>query len=336
VAVDPFDYDPIMTGDHWDYRTIADGRVRGAYVASPTWPSASCRPAMTTGTTTSHRTTSSGITTTRGSCATTVTATRHRYWNPYSYSCARFRIVFDGRTISLPLRRRRVFTRPFRPSPFRIHDRGGWATAVTASGNGRSTTTGGVACGALISAGAVPSPCLESASDGGIMRPLTRGDGRTPPRPVNARIAPSDPTSERTATAAARAHPRPSSGRANPGPSRGRVTRTPIYGRVNRSRNAVGSGAPHPMYPRVLPPPGPPTAGALSERHRDRRPGRRHPARARVARFRAPSRDAAVTPHHPERGPPLSRSSGAVDHSVPGGAPPLDGLQQLHVRLGAP
>jgi hypothetical protein len=29
VAADPFIYDGIETGDHWDYRVIADGRVRG-------------------------------------------------------------------------------------------------------------------------------------------------------------------------------------------------------------------------------------------------------------------------------------------------------------------
>jgi hypothetical protein len=34
VAADPFEYAAIESGDHWDYRTIADGRVRGdPYVA---------------------------------------------------------------------------------------------------------------------------------------------------------------------------------------------------------------------------------------------------------------------------------------------------------------
>src|SRR6266498_4557334 len=34
IAADPFVYDPIETSDHWDYRVIADGRVRGdPYVA---------------------------------------------------------------------------------------------------------------------------------------------------------------------------------------------------------------------------------------------------------------------------------------------------------------
>ncbi len=34
IAADPFVYDAIETGDHWDYRVIADGRVRGdPYVA---------------------------------------------------------------------------------------------------------------------------------------------------------------------------------------------------------------------------------------------------------------------------------------------------------------
>ena len=34
VATDPFVYDPIQSGDHWDYRVIADGRVHGdPYVA---------------------------------------------------------------------------------------------------------------------------------------------------------------------------------------------------------------------------------------------------------------------------------------------------------------
>jgi hypothetical protein len=54
----------------------------------------------------------------------------YRYWDPYAYSCVRFRIVVFDDPYYYPYRyyggRRVVFTRPFRPEPrFIFKDRGG-------------------------------------------------------------------------------------------------------------------------------------------------------------------------------------------------------------------
>src|SRR5581483_2967334 len=120
ASADPFDYDAIVMSDHWDYRSIADdGRVRGdPYVAL---------------TDLAERLVPSGY---AGwdydvvpyyvqqhyqyprflcyDCHTYATYTR---WNPYAYSCVRFRIVMYDDPYYYPYRRyggtRVVFTRPY-------------------------------------------------------------------------------------------------------------------------------------------------------------------------------------------------------------------------------
>ena len=132
VAADPFDYDPIMTGDHWDYRTIADGRVRGdPYVAltdlaqrivadqSGDWDY-DITPYYV----------ERRYDYPRFLCYDCHSYASYRYWNPYSYSCVRFRIVVFDDPYYYPYRyyggTRVVFTRPFRPQPrFVFKDRGG-------------------------------------------------------------------------------------------------------------------------------------------------------------------------------------------------------------------
>jgi hypothetical protein len=132
AATDPFDYDPIAIGDHWDYRAIADGRVRGdPYVAL---------------TDLAQRIVASQDNDwdydivpyyvdqrydyPRFLCYDCHSYASYRYWNPYSYSCVRFRIVVFDDPYYYPYRyyggRRVVFTRPFRPEPrFIFKDRGG-------------------------------------------------------------------------------------------------------------------------------------------------------------------------------------------------------------------
>ncbi len=132
AATDPFDYDPIAIGDHWDYRAIADGRVRGdPYVAL---------------TDLAQRIVANQDSDwdydiipyyvdqrydyPRFLCYDCHSYASYRYWNPYSYSCVRFRIVVFDDPYYYPYRyyggRRVVFTRPFRPEPrFIFKDRGG-------------------------------------------------------------------------------------------------------------------------------------------------------------------------------------------------------------------
>lgn len=134
ASADPFDYDPIVIGDHWDYRAIADGRVRGdPYVAL---------------TDLAQRIVASQDNAwdydivpyyvdqrydyPRFLCYDCHSYASYRSWNPYSYSCVRFRIVVFDDPYYYPYRyyggTRVVFTRPFRPEPrFIFKDRGGFA-----------------------------------------------------------------------------------------------------------------------------------------------------------------------------------------------------------------
>jgi hypothetical protein len=131
-SADPFDFDPITSGDRWDYRVIADGRVRGdPYVAL---------------TDLAERIVPSGdgdwdydiapyyveqrYDYPRFLCYDCHSYATFSYWNPYAYSCVRFRIVVFDDPYYYPYRyyggRRVVFTRPLRPQPrFIFKDRNG-------------------------------------------------------------------------------------------------------------------------------------------------------------------------------------------------------------------
>ena len=123
VAADPFDYAAIESGDHWDYRTIADGRVRGdPYVAL---------------TELAERIVPEGYADwdydivpyhvqqhyeyPRFLCYDCHAYASYPYWDPYWASCVRFRIVYYDDPYYYPYRYygagRVVFTRPYRPLP---------------------------------------------------------------------------------------------------------------------------------------------------------------------------------------------------------------------------
>ena len=132
AAPDPFDYDPIVSGDHWDYRAIADGRVRGdPYVALTDLAE---RIVTGNGDDWDYDIVPYYVERRydypRFLCYDCHSYASYRYWNPYSYSCVRFRIVVFDDPYYYPYRyyggRRVVFTRPFRPEPrFIFKDRGG-------------------------------------------------------------------------------------------------------------------------------------------------------------------------------------------------------------------
>jgi|SRR5579859_930103 len=132
ASADPFVYDPIETGDHWDYRTIADGRVRGdPYVAL---------------TDLAQRIVQNGNTDwdydlvpyyvqqhydyPRFLCYDCHAYASFSYWDPYAYSCTRFRMIVYDDPYYYPYRYYQgtnvVFVRPFRPEPrFIFRDRTG-------------------------------------------------------------------------------------------------------------------------------------------------------------------------------------------------------------------
>src|SRR2546421_560838 len=123
AAADPFVYDGIQSKDHWDYRLIADGRVRGdPYVAL---------------TDLAQRIVPDGYSDwdydiapyyvqqhydyPRFLCYDCHSYVSYPYWTPYDYTCVRFRIVVFDDPYYYPYRyyggTRVVFTRPYRPEP---------------------------------------------------------------------------------------------------------------------------------------------------------------------------------------------------------------------------
>jgi hypothetical protein len=138
AAADPFVYGAIESEDHWDYRVIADGRVRGdPYVAL---------------TDLAKRIVPDGYADwdydmapyyvqqhydyPRFLCYDCHTYVSYAYWRPYDYSCVRFRIVEYDDPYYYPYRyyggTRVVFTRPLRPEPrFIFKDRQGSDLFIT-------------------------------------------------------------------------------------------------------------------------------------------------------------------------------------------------------------
>src|SRR5438094_3901309 len=123
ASADAFVYDQIESGDHWDYRVIADGRVRGdPYVAM---------------TDLAQRIVPEGYSdwdydvvsynfcthdyTPRFLCYDCHTYVSYSYWDPYYTSCVRFRMFVYDDPWYYPYRYygggRTVFVRPYRPQP---------------------------------------------------------------------------------------------------------------------------------------------------------------------------------------------------------------------------
>ena len=138
AAADPFVYDRLESDEHWDYRTIADGRVRGdPYVAL---------------TDLAQRIVPDGYEDwdydivpyyvqqhydyPRFLCYDCHSYVSYPFWSPYDYTCVRFRIVVYDDPYYYPYRyyggTRVVFTRPERPEPrFIFRDRQGSEAFIT-------------------------------------------------------------------------------------------------------------------------------------------------------------------------------------------------------------
>jgi hypothetical protein len=170
AAADPFRYDPIESAQHWDYRLIADdGRVRGDPYAALTQFA--------------ERIVSPGSADwdydivpyyvqqryqyPRFLCYDCHTHVSYPYWNPYDFSCVRFRIVVFDDPYYYPYRyyggTKVVFTRPYRPEPrFIFKDRTGSDPFITrvrerpVKGNERRDV--GVRGRDIENPGAVPPP----------------------------------------------------------------------------------------------------------------------------------------------------------------------------------
>ena len=123
AATDPIVYDAFETGDHWDYRAIADGRVHGDPYVALTDLAQRILPA-------DFRDWDYDITPyyvnrhydyPRFLCYDCHTYVSYPLWSVYDYTCVRFRIVVFDDPYYYPYRyyggTRVVFTRPYRPEP---------------------------------------------------------------------------------------------------------------------------------------------------------------------------------------------------------------------------
>ncbi len=128
----PFEYDAITSGDHWDYRAVSDGRVRGDPYVALTDLAQRIVPEndsdwdydLVPYYVERH------YDYPRFLCYDCHSYASYSSWDPYAYSCVRFRIVVFDDPYYYPYRyyggTRVVFTRPLRPEPrFIFKDRDG-------------------------------------------------------------------------------------------------------------------------------------------------------------------------------------------------------------------
>jgi hypothetical protein len=249
ASSDPFSYDEIIRGDHWDYRTISDGRVRGDPYVAVLDMADRIAPAGEYDYDVAEYSVERHYDYPRFVCYDCHAYASWRYWDPYSAYCSRFRIVIYDDWYYYPYRRRHygyggtVIVRPYRPGPryvFKDADRrNDYITRVAArpreSGDDRrtpierdrtSTDVGG--------RGAVPAPvsprrrapdaATPKAGSGEVRRrPETRNPAGTRSEPEKApseqrrRAAPAQtraPTTDRDRAApSAESRRRPSEGR---------------------------------------------------------------------------------------------------------------------------
>ena len=131
ASADPFTYDPIENAQHWDYRSIADdGRIQGdPYVALTDLAQRMLAPDYSDWDyDIAPYYVQQHYQYPRFLCYDCHTYVSYRIWDPYAYSCVRFRIVVYDDPYYYPYRyyggSRVVFTRPYRPEPrFIFRDR---------------------------------------------------------------------------------------------------------------------------------------------------------------------------------------------------------------------
>lgn len=120
-APDQFQYDEFVRGDHWDYRLIADGRVRGdPYVSLTDFASRIAGPGEYDYDIAPYYV-DQHYDYPRFLCYDCHSYVSYSYWNPYHYNCNRFRIVIYDDSYYYPYRyynsRNVVIVRPYRPGP---------------------------------------------------------------------------------------------------------------------------------------------------------------------------------------------------------------------------
>jgi hypothetical protein len=253
-APDPYQYDAITAGDHWDYRVIANGRVRGdPYVGLTDLAGQMLPPGyddwdydIVPYYVQRH------YDYPRFLCYDCHRYASYSFWDPYAYSCVRFRIVVYDDPYYYPYRyyggRRVVFTRPFRPEPrFIFKDRGGVGDDrfVTrerqrpVNDNGRR----GVRGADLGGRGSIPVPDVKPRrGDGRPDDPSRRPDRRQqPPVQPDRPHRPDDPAQGRQEQRPDVQRPERQPGRRPDPPARPDPVRRPPEGRPSQPSSRPGS-----------------------------------------------------------------------------------------------
>jgi hypothetical protein len=190
ASADPFMYDPFVRGDHWDYRVISDGRVRGDPYVALTELAAEIVPPqydewdydLVPYHVERH------YDYPRFLCYDCHSYVSWSHWNPYRYSCTSFRIVVYNDPWYYPYRYYRgtrvIFTRPYRPDPRYIFKTRSAGEVFITQARKRPDNERGVRGRDL--GGVVATPRRRSPNDpqqpGGSVQP-DRRDGREVIRP---------------------------------------------------------------------------------------------------------------------------------------------------------
>jgi hypothetical protein len=120
AAPDPFYYDEITRGDHWDYRAISDGQVRGDPYVAMTDLAARIAGSNEYDYDVAEYYVEQHYDYPRFVCYDCHGYVSYQYWDPYSAFCSRFRIVIYDDPYYYPYRHyggRVAVVHPYRPGP---------------------------------------------------------------------------------------------------------------------------------------------------------------------------------------------------------------------------
>lgn len=120
ASTDPFTYDGYVAGDHWDYRAIADGRVREDPYVAVTDLAAQIAPEGSWDYDMAGYDVEQHYDYPRFVCYDCHAYTSYYSWNPYNYYCSQYRIVIYDDPYYYPYRyygTGAVYVRPLQPGP---------------------------------------------------------------------------------------------------------------------------------------------------------------------------------------------------------------------------
>jgi uncharacterized protein DUF4384 len=121
ASPDPFAFDAITRGDHWDYRAISDGRVRGDPYVAATDLAARITDEAAYDYDVAEYYVERHYDYPRFVCYDCHSYASYHSWDPYDSFCSRFRIVIYDDPYYYPYRhyggRTVVVSRPYRPAP---------------------------------------------------------------------------------------------------------------------------------------------------------------------------------------------------------------------------